>query len=121
MKDIEYKVTMVEQKVPYIITCRCDRCNKTIYKKHGETVKQDTLREYTHRASWYEVMTGHNDWGNDSCDSIEHKDICPKCLVNEYSDYVDSASGGYNTKYIRIEHKNTNSLPIEEAENDTLN
>ena len=106
---------MVEQKTEYINTCKCDRCGKIIYKHYGkefELLKRN-VRKTSERVSYYLVTTGHHDWGNDSVDSINLKDICPSCLVNEYSDYVDRASKGFNSEYIKIEHENTYSLDID--------
>lgn len=115
MREIEYKITTVEQKEPYIITCKCDRCNKVISKVYGERfTPRNMFKAYPIKAVWYSVRTGHNDWGNDSCDSIENKTICPICLVNEYSDYVDRASKGMNTEYIDIEHNYCRSLPLDD-------
>lgn len=56
--------------------------------------------------SYYEIMTGHHDWGNDSCDSIEHKDACSvKCLNDIFSQYCERAGKGRdNTEYIEIDH-----------------
>lgn len=104
---------MVKQKTEYISTCKCDRCGKVIFKHYGDEFKElanNVGRDV--RVSYYHVMTGHHDWGNDSEDSIDYMDICPFCLVNVYSDYVDRASKGYNTEYIDIEHENTYSLDI---------
>lgn len=117
MEEIEYKITTVEQKEPYIITCKCDRCNKIIFKVYGKQFyPRNRFSVYPIEVSWYEVRTGHNDWGNDSCESIANKTICPSCLVNEYSDYVDRTSGGANTHYIEIEHNYGRSLPLEGTE-----
>lgn len=115
MIETDYKTAMVKQKTEYIITCKCDRCGNVIYKHYGkefELLKRN-VRKTTERVSYYHVTTGHNDWGNDSEDSIDHMDICPSCLVNEYSDYVDRASKGYNSEYINIEHESTFSLPLD--------
>lgn len=117
MIETKYKTAMVKQKTEYIRTCKCDRCGKVIFKHYGDEFEElaKNIRRDT-RVSYYHVTTGHNDWGNDSGDSIDHKDICPSCLVNEYSDYVDIASKGINSEYIEIEHKNTYSLDIEGEE-----
>lgn len=102
MEETEYKVAMVEQRTPYIKTTKCDRCGKVVNKVHcGQFVKPCKYK----RTSYYHVVTGHNDWGNDSVDSLESKDICPSCLIDEYSDYVDRSSGCNNTEYIRIKHE----------------
>ena len=115
MIETKYKTAMVKQKTKYIITCKCDKCGKVIFKHYGdEFVELAKNVGINKRVSFYQVTTGHNDWGNDSVDSITHMEICPSCLVNEYSDYVDRSSKGINSEYIEIEHKNTYSLDIEE-------
>lgn len=115
MIETKYKTAMVEQKTKYIITCKCDRCGKVIYKHYGKEFELLTrnVRKTTERVSYYHVTTGHNDWGNDSIDSLKSKDICPLCLINEYSDYVDRSSKGFNSEYIEIKHECTFSLPFD--------
>lgn len=78
-----------EKEVPIIkktlVKVTCDVCKKEI----------NTVNDY------YEVTTGHNDWGNDSYDSVEYKDICSdKCLKQEFDSYLKSS---YDSKYINIE------------------
>ena len=63
---------------------RCDSCNKKI------------------KGKYFEITTGHNDWGNDSIDSIEHKDICDDC-VNKYCDNYLKENQRSNTAYIDVE------------------
>lgn len=65
---------------------RCDSCNKKIVDKE----------------KYFEVTTGHNDWGNDSRDSIKHLDICEKCLDKYVGDYFKKTKKSY-TAYINIE------------------
>lgn len=65
---------------------RCDSCNKKIVDKE----------------KYFEVTTGHNDWGNDSCDSIRHLDICEKCLNKYVGDYFKKTKESY-TAYINVE------------------
>lgn len=56
---------------------------------------------------YYQVTTGHNDWGNDSLESIENKDICSdECLTEEFKKYIELES---DTKYIEI-NKNFNKI-----------
>lgn len=72
----------------------CDVCGKEI--KKGKP--------------FYRVETGHCDWGNDSCDSRQHYDICgPECLGEMFDRYVKRSHDGRtiaNTEYIEIEHDN---------------
>lgn len=58
-------------------------------------------------SNWFRITTSHHDWGNDSCDSIEHKDACSaKCALAFATDYIQkSEADKYNTKEITIEHE----------------
>ena len=118
MKETEYKIATVQKKTEYVTTYKCDRCGKVLFKHCGEDFRVHFQGIRTFSVSYYRVTTGHNDWGNDSVDSIEHKIYCPSCLVHAYSDFVDRASDGWNTEYINIEHEDTYSLPIEEGGTD---
>lgn len=65
----------------------CDCCNKEITGPH------------------WQIITGHNDWGNDSIDSIHHIDVCSRdCLNSIFLEYLDSSDHKGNTKYFDIEH-----------------
>lgn len=71
---------------------RCDICGKVILAgKHpyGEE-----------KYKYYNVMTGHADWGNDSCESVEHRDICPDCLVRFVDDYFENNE--YKSAYMNV-------------------
>ena len=48
------------------------------------------------------VTTGHRDWGHDSCDSIEHYDICPRCINKFVADYLGNENASLSA-YIEIE------------------
>lgn len=78
----EPKITTIEKrKAEYI---RCDVCSKKI-------------TEY-----YYDVTTGHHDWGNDSIDSIEHNEICLDCIYNFTTDYL-KGNNECMSDYIEIE------------------
>ena len=70
---------------------KCDICGKVI------PVGKYPFDEH----KYYDVMTGHRDWGNDSCESIEHRDICPDCLVGFVADYFKDNE--YSSAYMEIE------------------
>ena len=57
---------------------------------------------------FWEVTTGHYDWGNDSTDSIEDKDCCSvECLSELFDEYkhVSTVKDGlYNTQYFHVDH-----------------
>lgn len=67
----------------------CDICNKKI--KEEEDYKTPYRTKMTH---FYEVSTHHNDWGNDSIDSFEYRDICSEeCLFEFLKKYFDGTDG----------------------------
>ena len=70
---------------------RCDICGKVIPVGKGRYDK----------CKYYDVMTGHRDWGNDSCDSIEHHDVCPECLIKVVSKYF--TNNEHDSAYMDIE------------------
>lgn len=55
---------------------------------------------------YWNATTGHNDWGNDSPESVESFDVCSvKCLGKVFDDYCKLSDSPYNTRYIEIEHR----------------
>ena len=79
----------VTEKVLVGETLYCDVCKNKIEKGKG----------------YWELTTGHNDWGNDSCESIEHFDVCSQiCLMNKFAEYLDeSDKTSYNSEYFEVE------------------
>lgn len=73
----------------------CDICGKFIEAVDGWDKDAGT---------YYKVTTGHNSWGNDSCESIVCRDVCPDCIHKFVADYLPN---GCNTAYIEIETKQT--------------
>lgn len=62
------KIEKVEKrKCEYI---RCDICHKKI------------------KGRYFWVNTSHNEWGNDSIDSLRYYDICEKCINNFTINYL---------------------------------
>lgn len=62
----------------------CDECGKEIKSDHRHRVES---------AEYIRVHTWHNDWGNDSCESHKHMDLCKECAAKFVADYVMNASG----------------------------
>lgn len=88
MRIYSASVTSTAYKVTKIVTgVECDVCDKIIRVN-------DSKRRY------FEVTTGHHDWGNDSCESIKTRDICPDCIDKYVSEYLRDCS---DTGYIEIE------------------
>ena len=89
-KEVEEVVTATMRKVTGV---QCDICNRIL--RHSE----DSHPGHKY-PKYYEVTTGHHDWGNDSCDSIKHRDICPNCIGEFVSQYLKTHNG---TAYIDVE------------------
>lgn len=93
MRILSSEVVTTAYKVTKTVTgIECDICKRIIPTK---PLRPNTYEKY------YFVTTGHRDWGNDSCDSVEMYDICPNCIVKFTSDYL-AKSRSY-TAHIEIE------------------
>ncbi len=76
MKTYEIHEELKTVEVKKEIGVVCDECGKEI----SET--------------YYEVVTGHYDWGNDSVDSVDSEDICClECLEKNQKKYFEIANG----------------------------
>ena len=75
----------------------CDDCGVLI-GRHIQGKRPTVSFDY------YEVTTGHYDWGNDSCESIDEKIYCPTCLYKAFNVYISNSNHQQNTKYMRIAH-----------------
>ena len=81
---------VVVRKRKRVIGVKCDICERVIEPT-----------EYKEASSrYFEVMIGHNDWGNDSCDSIKHLDIFPKCIGEFVTKYTQEVCG---SEYLELE------------------
>lgn len=72
---------------------KCDVCGKVTPAKQGRFKETE----------YYEVTTGHHDWGNDSCDSIETRDVCPACVGQFATEYL--LKDTYGSTYLEVERK----------------
>jgi len=114
MVKSEYCTKMVEKRIETVIRLFCDKCGKPLHKEYGEEYKQYEWREYKESVEYFSVTTGHNDWGNDSCESIEHKTYCRECLSVAFAKYLERC-GDADTEYMEIEHHCRRSLPLKEG------
>ena len=81
----EYKKEEIKQVKKIENGVICDVCNKKI--REEEDYKSAYRTKMSH---FYEVTTHHNDWGNDSIDSYEYKDICSEeCLITFLKKYFN--------------------------------
>lgn len=87
----EKDVTVVVKKKKELEGIQCDRCGKII--EAVAFCRRDSNK-------YFEVMTGHKDWGAESGESIEHKHICPDCIIPFITDYISECK---STEYIEIE------------------
>ena len=110
MIKYDYKTKQIIDKVEDVEYLYCDKCNKLIYKIH---LKDRTF--CTKLVEWYDVITGHNDWGMDSSESIQQTEICPDCIEEVYNDYIKRAKP-YSSEYIEIAHRHgyTEDFTIED-------
>lgn len=93
------------QKIKIGETLICDRCKSVIYK---HTISDKPYGNNRTFVDWFNVTTGHDDWGNDSVESREYKSICPDCFSAECADYFKKSHDTKykeNTEYIEIEHR----------------
>lgn len=102
MRIEQYENVVREERVLTQYRVVCDRCDKLIYsEKTREKNSPQFPKKYI---SYYSVTTGHNDWGNDSVESIEQMDICsPGCLRSLFDDYCGYYEGT-GSQYMNIEH-----------------
>ena len=85
----KFEIRMVPDKVVVERKLCCDKCGKEI--KPG---------------LYFAVTTGHHDWGNDSCESIEHHDYCShSCLVEALNDFYFKKHKNSSTAYFEIERE----------------
>lgn len=112
------KVQMVRSEEVVAIDYFCDICKKRIYTDvKGRHTKLDAIVEY------YNIVRGHNDWGNDSIESRESSIVCKECLTTALMQYKNAAERNpYNSCYIEVEHQYSyDDGECEEEENDRTN
>lgn len=81
MIKTEYKKVVEEVEEKDFEICKCDICNNIIY----DTSKDIEFNLNTN--TYYHTRTYHHEWGHDSIDSNQTKDICSdKCLL----DYINN-------------------------------
>jgi hypothetical protein len=87
-KEYEVKTRTVTERVCVKETMHCDVCNGVIEGQEN----------------YWELTTGHHDWGNDSLDSIECFDVCSEvCLREKFDEYVrESRKNSWNTMYFEV-------------------
>lgn len=81
----------VERKIfdEKIFKITCDKCGKIIpRKKAGDFITPGNPR-------YYEIITKHNNWGNDSHESIEYYQYCSsECFIPFVEEYFNKKNSG---------------------------
>jgi hypothetical protein len=100
-----YKLSEKAEQVVYrtrrlVEGVECDICKKFIPARPWRQPE----------SKYFRVTTGHNDWGNDSIESIEHYDICPNCINKFMTDYISDTDG---TEYMNIETEHIGTFEYE--------
>lgn len=97
-KHLSAAVTSTAYKITKtVVGIECDICGKII------PVPDEYCYDHA-RSRYYEVTTGHHDWGNDSIDSIETVDVCPDCVNKYISDYLANVIHS-NSAYLKVYNK----------------
>lgn len=89
--NVTETVILKKRKVEGI---ECDICHRII--------QADGDYRTVEKRRYFRVTTGHHDWGNDSCESIECRDICPECVNNFVAEYLGKIKNT-DSNYIDIE------------------
>lgn len=102
-KEIKKRVTYTDEITLYSKRV-CDKCGKILEYCYNHEELVNTSKERM-KVEYYEVTTGHHDWGNDSIDSVEHHDYCPTCVLQAIDEYYEKTNEKNNTNYIEINHE----------------
>lgn len=88
-KEYELRTHTVTEQVLVKETTYCDVCGKEIKANQP----------------YWELATHHHDWGNDSCESYEHFDVCSKeCMRTKFEEYLKNSDSKYpNTMCFDVE------------------
>ena len=88
-----YSKKVVTKQYHDIEYLRCDKCKKKI-------LPSVECREKESR--YVKVHTWHSDWGYESVESHEYKDLCPECAQEFVSKYISEMSG---TEELELENE----------------
>lgn len=78
----------------------CDICKRKIFDSRDRITAKSSID-----VGYWEAVTGHNDWGSDSFESIKTHDICStKCLDKLVEAYELVSKNSDNSWYMEIHH-----------------
>ena len=95
IKYSEAEKVFVERIKKIEVGVICDRCGKEIIAKDHPDCSDWSTQKY------FNVTTGHDDWGRDSWESRRNLDICQDCILDFVSDYLKDTKSSV-TAYIEI-------------------
>ena len=76
-----------------------------------EKIKCDICKKDIEDETYYEVTTSHNEWGNDSWESLHTADICSdKCLSKMFNEYLELNSDTKKIEVEKVNRKNRDGL-----------
>ena len=102
IREVEKEVTVTEKRV-IGKQIYCDTCKKLIFDTQDVDTYHNPRR---HPKQYWDVTTGHYDWGNDSCDSIEICQYCSKeCLTKAFDQYLKRTEDKINSEYFEINNR----------------
>lgn len=79
---------MIVKEMRKVIGVYCDNCKRILLRP----------------TRYFRITTGHHDWGNDSCESVECYDICLDCRDKFVLNYLKNMEPN-STEYIEVETK----------------
>ena len=89
-------VTTTAYKVTKTMTgVKCDICEDVIPVNKNRSWNDNSDQ-------YFEVATGHHDWGLESLESRETRDVCRKCIMKYIEDYLEDCS---DTAYLELNTK----------------
>lgn len=103
----------VYQEIVISEECRCDRCGRHLWRHTKDSYKKPGVKPIV---DYYHIVTGHNDWGNDSVESIKTYDVCVGCAKKIYEEYIEDSYNKSNTLYFECYHEQTWDESEEEEE-----
>lgn len=81
--EIQKQKEVIEYK-NVIVGYKCDCC--------GKEIKTDSFPD-----EWHMFKSGHNEWGNDSFESIKYYEVCsPECYSKKFIEVIENEMEGVN-------------------------
>ena len=95
-----------------VLHVKCDGCGKKIYPA-------DSFGDCRCDNQYVSIITQHNDWGNDSFESITQKEYCFKCAAERMRKYIledmPDSTCEFDGKVIKL-YKQSNGIVELEAD-----